>query len=141
MIYEQVLKYVKDKVNQAGPFKEVEKPFDQSIPSTVIDRSYSIVLERVSGINRNMVDFHCIASVFVNLYRKGFINEYKAREAALIDSEQIVNSMMKVVNSNTQPLIKNVKMRTIDINGVEGNDNLVLSKINFDISFRYNVNN
>jgi hypothetical protein len=131
--YSDVLPYFRTYIAAAGPFTEVDKPFDQSIPSSIIDRSYSLEVERVSGINRNMIDFSSTVSIFVNLYRKGYISESKARENALIDSELIIKSCMKIVNSNTQPSIKNVKMRTVDINPVPNNDNTVVARINFDV--------
>jgi hypothetical protein len=140
MSFSDVYIYFRDKVNTAGPFKEIEKPFDQSIPSSIIDRSYSIVFERMSGVNRNMVDFQCLFSVYVNLYKKGFINELKTREAALADSEIIIKNCMKVVNANTQLSIKNVKIRTIDIAPIGSNDNSVVSRMNFDVNLRFDPN-
>ena len=140
MSFSDVYTYFREKVNAAGPYKEIEKPFDQSIPSSIIDRSYSIVFERMSGVNRNMVDFQCLFSVYVNLYRKGFINELRTRELALSDSEAIVKSCMKIVNANTQLSIKNVKIRTIDIAPLESNDNSVLCRMNFDVNLRFDPN-
>ena len=140
MAYSDIFDYFREKIPQAGPFKETSKPFDQSIPSSIIDRSFSIVLDRISGVNRNEIDFLSIASVYINLYRKGFISESKAREYAIIDSEAIIKECMKVVNANTQPAIKNVKMRSIDIIGLESNDNTVLCRINFDVNIRMNPN-
>jgi hypothetical protein len=129
-----VFPYFRKYIAEAGPFTEQDKPFDQSIASTVIDRSYSIILERVSGVNRNMIDFASTASIYINLYRKGYISESKARELAIVDVEAIVKSCMKIANSNTQPSIKNVKMRTVDIVPVPNNDNTVVARINFDVN-------
>lgn len=133
MSYADLFPYFRARLAEAGQFVEADKPFDQSIASSVIDKSYSIILERVSGINRNMIDFASVASVYINLYRKGYISESKARELAIIDSEAIIKSCMKISNANTQPSIKNVKMRTIDIVPVPNNDNTVVARINFDV--------
>lgn len=140
MSFVDVFTYFRTHVPAAGPFREADKPFDQSIPGSVVDKSYSIVLDRVAGVNRNAIDFLSVASVYINLYRKGFISEAKAREYAIIDSEAIVKECMKVKNANTQPSIKNVKMRTIDIVPLPSNDNTVIARILFDVNIRIDPN-
>jgi hypothetical protein len=141
LVLDDITPYFKKCIGDTGFFKYMDKPFDQSIPSTVLDRSYTIVFERISGVSRNAIDFEMMASIYVYLYRKGYQYESKAREEAAKDSEIIIKACMKVLNANTQPAIKNVSMRTIDIEAFPSNDNTVLSRINFDVKLRMNPNN
>jgi hypothetical protein len=140
LVLDDISPYFEKCIKEIGLFKLVEKPFDQSIPSTILDRSYSIVFERISGVNRNMIDFTMSASIFILLYRKGYTSESKAREEAAKDSERIVKACMKVSNANTQPAIKNVSLRTIDIEAFPNNDNIVTSRINFDVLIKMDPN-
>jgi hypothetical protein len=142
LVLDDITPYFTSKIGSitGKKFTYLNKPFDQSIPSTVIDRGYSIIFERVSGVSRNMIDFHMVASIYVLLYIKGYQYEDKAREDAAKDSELIIKACMKVLNANTQPAIKNVSMRTIDIEPLPGNDNTIVSRINFDVSLRMNPN-
>lgn len=141
MVLDDIVPYLNDCIKPLLVFKYINKPFDQSIPSTIIDRSYTIVFDRISGVDRNMIDFKMIASVYILLYRKGYQYEDKARVEAVNDSESIMKACMKVVNANTQPAIKNVSMRSIDIETIPGNDNTVVSRINLDVFIRMNPNN
>lgn len=140
LVLDDITPYFQERLKALAVFKYVAKPFDQSIPSSIIDRSYTIIFERISGVSRNMVDFHMIASIHILLYRKGYQYEDKAREDAAKDSESIIKECMKVVNANTKPGIKNVTMRNIDIEAIPGNDNIVMSRINFDVALRMNPN-
>jgi hypothetical protein len=141
MSFEDIGPYFRARIKEAGSFKEIDKPFDQSIPSTILDKSWTLVFDRITGNNRNMIDFHMVASIYINLYRKGYALESRAREEAAKDAEIIMKKCMAVSQANTQEAIKNVTMRSIALEPIPSNDNTVVARINFDVSIRINPNN
>jgi hypothetical protein len=141
MSFSHITPYFKNAIGSLNKFKYVSKPFDQSIPSTILDRSYTIVFDRFSGVGRNMIDFQVVATVYVYLYRKGYQYEEQAREAAAIDSEAIVKASMNYMRAYGQPIIKNVLMKSIDIEAFPSNDNTVASRLTFDVTLRIDPNN
>lgn len=114
-------------------FIETDKPFDSDIPSTVIDKSFYLFVQGVYSEARNMIDLPMIFQCEVRFFRKGYYSESNARDYVIADSENILKSCMKIINANTQPSIKNVTMRTIDIEALKDNDNTVMCKILFDL--------
>jgi hypothetical protein len=126
--------YLRDRILELNDgFNEVDKPFESDIPSTVIDKSFYFLIQGAYGENRSMIDFPMILQCELRLFRKGYNNESAARSYVLIDGENIMKNCMKITNANTQPSIKNVTMRTIDIESLKDNDNTIMIKILFDI--------
>jgi hypothetical protein len=140
LVTDDITPYFIKCIKDIGLFKYVNKPFDQSIPSTIIDRSYTIVFDRISGDRRNMIDVSMIANIYILLYRKGYQHEDVAREEAAKDSERIIKSCIKVANANNQIAIKNVSFRSVDIESLPSNDNIVVSKISFDVLLKMDPN-
>lgn len=126
--------YLVDRVLELGDdFREIEKPFETDIPSTIIDKSFYIIFIGAYSESRNMIDFPMVAQCEMRIFRKGFASESNGRVFALADAHAIIKNCMKISNSNTQPSIKNVVARTVDIEALKDNDNTVMAKILFDL--------
>lgn len=124
--------YFRARLNTLG-FKEWKDPFgSEQIPATLIDRAYHIEMGTISGIQRDNLDQATVASVSIRIYFKGFREPEKAMDAAILNTESIIQECMAV--ENWMPTaIKGVSLDSVDFEALDNelNDNVVFALVRF----------
>ncbi len=107
---------------------------DENIPSTIIDRSYHLLLGDASNIKQNQDLIEINQPISVKLYIKGYRDTADGRNRAIVHQEAIVKKALEDARRcQTYDGIKNVTFQGGGINELSAdNDNTMRVTMNFN---------
>lgn len=130
--------YFRTRLDGLG-YLEHEDGFNrQNIPQTILNKSYHILVESVSGGPINHTDQFTESSVLVSVFFKGYRNVNEAIDDAISNVETIIKDVCKVVNRTSTLL--NVVFEGSDFLPLsDTNDNSVLVEMRFSAQVEIGV--
>lgn len=130
-----VLPYFRSVMTTSLNHKEWKEAFaDDNIPSTIIDRSYHLLLGDTSNIKQNQDLIEITQPVSVKLYVKGYRNTSDGRDRAVEYQEAIIKEALETDRrATTYSGIKNVIYQGGGLTELAvDNDNLIRVTLNFN---------
>lgn len=122
--------YFRERLDGLG-FSEWEDGFGrENIPSSILDKSYHILVESLAGGSINQTHQNVTASLSVQIIYKGYARPVEAIEQALADTELLVKDICKVSNRTRDMLNIVYDGSALEPLSVD-NDNVVISRLDF----------
>ena len=140
MSLSNVRSYLKTRMDGLG-FEEWRDGFAvNNIPETVIDKSYHILVESISGGAINHTHQDTESEVSVRIFFKGYRDVTEAIDTAIISIETIVKDVCKAANRTSEVL--NVVFEGVNLSPQsDTNDNSVFVEMNFSVRVILDVEN
>ena len=123
--------YFKNRCEVLG-YREHKEAFStESLPLTIIDRSYMVEVGtfRVEQMSAGDIEMSCPATVKV--FFKGFRDHAAGMDSAILESEKIIKECLRP-SSRLTSQVKNVSLEGVSFEPmVDSNDNVILVNLNF----------
>jgi hypothetical protein len=119
-------------MNSLG-FKEWRSSFEpDNLPKTLIDSSYHLKTDEISGVKQNQNDVELNIPVTITFARKGMRDEISAVESGEEAVQKIVKETLNAPRRlNTQGIVNIVFNRAVPRPIAIGNDNITLFEVQF----------
>ena len=131
MSLEKIRPFFRERLSDLG-FLEHEDVFNrENIPKTIIDKSFHILIDSISGGSINHTHQDITAGVTISLYFKGFRDVGQTLDASILDVERIIKQVCNV-KARTSELL-NVVFNSADFSAINiENDNSIIAEMSFD---------
>lgn len=110
----------------------------QNIPQTILNKSYHILVESVTGGPINQLDQRTSSGVLISVFFKGYRNVNEAIDDAISNVEIIIKDVCKIANRTS--MLLNVVFEGCDFLPLsDTNDNSVLVEMRFSADVEIGV--
>lgn len=125
-----LIPYVRSKMNTLG-YSEHRDEFDlENIPSTVIDKTYSIQVESLSVGNKSHVDYEWSFPLSLYVFYKGYNNPSDAMDGAIGEAERIMTELFEIEDRFSVEGIRKIEANGLSFSPMsQDNDTIIRTKI------------